>query len=981
MSDFTTAKKALNDQQLSAVEAIEGPVMVLAGPGTGKTQTVALRIAEILARTQVGPKNILALTFTEAGVTALRSRLETIIGVDAYQVTISTFHSFGSEIISSFPYVFNFDENATRLSELDRFLLLEQIVSKLPDLELLRPVKMPTAHIRAIAEAIRTCKQEAVSPASLADLAAAEISEVEALPKLSKIEREKRLNTAKKNSELARIYAAYQAELTKRHRYDYEDMILLVVAALQDNEELRLFYQEKYQYILVDEYQDTNSSQNALVETLASFFTNPNLFVVGDDKQAIYRFQGASVANMLHFAKKYPDMEVVTLTNNYRSSPEIVAAATELITHNSQQLGAFLPQANQQLTAVSPAGSKPALVTLPTSLAQFEWIVSRITELTESGAATNSVAVLFRTNNEVRDFRALAEKNGLLVSGAVTADLITEPEIQLLITMLRAINQPKNNLAVMPSLRALNGGPTLLALLELYGGKERGSSLISLALDSNNPELAKSAQTILDLHQLAGKASLLELLEQIIATTTLLEQVRRRPDQLEGLELIAAFMREAKQFSARQPSAQLSDFLEYIDLLGRYNIRIPVNRALPELGGVFVSTVHGAKGLEFDTVFMANVDENSWKTRANRSLIKLPSAIVDLKNWAADAQQDDRRLFYVGVTRAKQALYLTYASHNDSGQEQLPCQFALEMQTELQSLSVTVQPAELIAEYERSVQPIGRAVVSKRELMYIREKIAATPLSFTSYQAYKTCPKQFLLRYVFGLPTEATIPLVYGTAIHKALEQFFRSYKARKTLPSVDELLEHFRVALTSQPPVEGLANLLAKGQEVLSGYYAANASKWKIPEGVEYSFNKHQVMLGTVPITGKFDRLDVLDTKTKAVRVIDYKTVTTVPSRNDILGLTKTSDGHLKLQLTFYSLLAETDRLFPYRAKEFVLSFIDNKGTFKEESFIITKEDRAALAAEITAAHTELLTLEHFSHTRETFDHGCEICAAFPNL
>lgn len=980
MASFTKLKKQLNPEQLEAVNSIEGPVMVLAGPGTGKTQVVALRITEILQRSQIGPRNILALTFTEAGVTALRTRLESIIGPEAYQVTINTFHGFANEIITTFPYLFRLDETAQQLNELERYLILEKIIRKSSDLRLLRPPKTPTAHVGAIGAAIKTLKQEAVTPTALRKLAEREIKELEKAD-LKKLEKEKRQSYAEKNLELADIYEQYRAELKKQQCYDYEDMILLVVEALKENDELRLHYQERYQYMLVDEYQDSNNGQNALVEALADFFVNPNLFVVGDDQQAIYRFQGASVANMLHFTKKYPAMKVITLKENYRSTPQILTAATELISHNEHQLGHYLKQTTVTLEAANSNGEQPVLIAAPTIGSEYDWIINEAKGLLKKGVAAEEIAVLFRRNKDVRRFRRLAEKNNLAVGGGDSSNLIGEPEIQLLLTILRSITDPTNDAHALPTLRLLADGPELLELLEINNKKKAGQNLVAALAASNDKKLIKSAATLLELHKKAAKASLVEFFEIVIQTTTLLEQTRLRPSHIEGLELLAAFLDEARRYSLAHPTSGLPEFLEYIELLNRYNIQLPVARISLERSGIFIGTVHAAKGLEYDSVFLPDVDEAGWAPTKNRSVIQLPSSIVELKNWNDDPVEDDRRVFFVGLTRAKRRLKLSYATQSGAGKVLLLSQFAAEIADKLTTKEIQPTLAQIEIQYQTTLSPIPAAPLAKRELAFIREKISSSPFSYTDFKTYRFCPKQYLLRSVFRLPSEPSIPLIYGNAVHRGLELFFRAFKAQRRLPSKDELLDYFRLALSQQPPIEHKQALVAQGVALLSSYYDRNEKVWQLPVGIEYSVRPHQVMLGDIWLTGKFDRVDAIDPKTRSVRLVDYKTVSRLPSRNDIEGNTQSSDGHLKTQLVFYSLLTDIDRLFPYKVSELMLSFLDNKGNFKDELFVIDKVEREQLKKEIRATFAEILARDTFPHTRDTFDKGCEVCAAFPSL
>jgi ferredoxin-NADP reductase len=441
-SEFARALRRLNAEQLKAVQTIEGPVMVLAGPGTGKTQVVAMRVAQILQQTQLGAQNVLALTFTEAGVTALKQRLTTLIGEDAYRVTVATFHGFARQVIETFPYVFAKTQPLTQLGDLERFVLLEEIVAG-QALKALQPIRAPRYFLQEISQAIRQCKQEAVTPEILQDLAEQEYRSGQAT-KLTKVAAAALEAAYQRRLELARVLEAYQTELTARSLYDYEDLILLVTDALQNDVDVRSYFQERYQYLLVDEYQDTNNAQNALVEALADFFTRPNLFVVGDDKQAIYRFQGASVANLLHFQKRYPDIAVISLKENYRSTPEILAVAEKLIGHNQHQITQYLPDVTTALTSTRPSGTTPQVVMLDSLLAEQAFIRETLQKLKADGVAWSEMAVLWRTNAQARQLRQFLLKNDIPVAASDERNLFGQPEITLFLQVLTAVADPLN---------------------------------------------------------------------------------------------------------------------------------------------------------------------------------------------------------------------------------------------------------------------------------------------------------------------------------------------------------------------------------------------------------------------------------------------------------------------------------------------------------------------------------------------------------
>src|SRR3989344_3825510 len=929
----------LNPEQKMAVETIEGPVMVLAGPGTGKTQVVALRIAQILSKTHSSPRNVLALTFTEAGVAALRARLVDIIGSDAYQVTVSTFHGFANEVIGIFPYAFELPATTSNLDELEIYQIVDKIVRSLPGLDLLRPARVPNHHVSAIISAIKTLKQEAVTPEQLQKLAV--LIAKSQTPKTPKTSAEATRRQADVLQELVLVYGAYQMHLLENQLYDYEDMILFVYQSLSKSPEIKQYLQERYQYILVDEYQDTNNAQNDLVEALADFFEKPNLFVVGDDKQAIYRFQGASVANMLHFAKKYPDIKVISLKTNYRNPKLIIECASKLIAHNHQQLSSYL-EVKTNLKAASKQVSPPRLISFATREAQYSGIVDYCHKQIRTGQDADQIAVLFRSNKEVQEFRDVAQSLGLSVAGAQSADLLSEPIIRGLLNILRAINEPTNSYRLLAALPYLEDEVTAIEISEALRGRKSNRSLVDeLTSQRRLPGVSRAAGSLRALVVSQKSTYLLELLLLIISRCSLTSG-KKDDRTIDRLEIVHAFLDRAKQLIARRPNLNVKGLVEYFDLLQEYQIAISVRRATPENQGVQVSTVHGAKGLEFDTVIMANVGAESLKVRPNRSVIKLPGQIAKVKNWQEDQLEDERRLFYVGMTRAKKELVLTLSKTKDDGLEALPSQFV----TEIDDL--------------------------------LKEKFSQSPFSYTHYRTYLACPRRYLLRNVLKLPEPPSFALQYGSAVHKAFELYFKQYVQTKVKPGKDRLIQCFTEAIRRELTGTELEQTIKKGSELLGSYFEQKSASWMMPVGVEYSFYNHRVELEGVWLTGKFDRIDPIDPIARTVRVIDYKTGSKPKTRGQIEGTTKDSDGQTMQQLVFYALLAKHDRNFPFNIKEFVISSVDDAGKFTDEVFTVNSEEISTLEKSVLATYQEILDRKDFPHLGESYERGCELCALF---
>jgi len=392
--------KRLNPQQRDAVEAIEGPVLVVAGPGTGKTQILALRIANILQKTDVKANNILCLTFTESGVVAMRQRLLTMIGADAYYVRIHTFHSFCNEIIQSFPEKFAFARELIQLDDLNRLKIIREIIANAGN-DTEKSMQLIPFHDKFfyqtdILSAIQTLKREGVSTEKLEKFATEELKTLEQNQEINKRtgkpkgEWTTKFKSTQRNLELATIYKKYNEQLKEHGFYDYEDMILFVIDKFKNDDELLAYYQEKFLYILVDEYQDTNGSQNEILKLLGSFDKSPNLFAVGDDDQAIYRFQGANVENLLFFEKQFENVKTIPVTINYRSSQAVLDLSSSLIENNKARLTNLLANLEKKLKAGLQIPNYPAEVySLSNNEVENRFVVEKIKQL-----ATNGVHIL-----------------------------------------------------------------------------------------------------------------------------------------------------------------------------------------------------------------------------------------------------------------------------------------------------------------------------------------------------------------------------------------------------------------------------------------------------------------------------------------------------------------------------------------------------------------------------------------------------------
>ncbi len=1020
LDSYTVLYNQLNPEQKLAVDTIEGPVMVVAGPGTGKTQILTLRIATILRQTQMNPRNILALTFTDSAAQNMRKRLLSIIGSAAYGVGIYTFHGFANMIISEFPYKFQFAKDLEQLDEIERLEIMEKLFDKLALTEL-RPARAPYHYVSEAISRISDLKREYVTPDQLRLIAETEKNRLNEDPasfhekgaykgKMRAAVTEE-LKQLERCLELARLYDAYQQELQDHGLYDYDDMIVFVVQALENDPDLKAYYQERFQYVLVDEYQDTNNSQNRLIELVTDFFTSPNLFVVGDDKQSIFRFQGASMANLLRFHQRYPDMKVIGLKQNYRSHQPILDGSYRVISNSLERITKHLPGVDDQLSAHRSAQAEhPPLNRGVFSTPDLEayWIASKIQSLLKEGVAAEEIAIIYKENREAEPFADILGRLNITYSLERGSNVLADNDIRRLITILRAVASPTDSRSVFEYLHYDFTGVNGVDILKLmaYRSKTHQSILDVLeklpcgcpvhqyvGTDEQPVMEFLDCQKLTDSYQQLGEwriksanLSMPELVEAILTQSGLLKQITENPTRIERLHRLRRFFDEIKRLSNKITGLSLDQLLEHIDLLISNNIQLvpePLDSS-DKAGAIRLMTAHKAKGLEFSHVFLPNLVDKHWGNASRRTLIKLPAQILGTASQSnqeknEEKNEDDRRLFYVALTRAKECAYLTY-SRTKNGKELLPSQFLTELgDQDVTDIDTTATEQEAGAHLLVLFAPIVESTFTDQEAAYLRQLISEQPITPTGLNNYLRCPKGYLYKNLLRVPTAKTAQQGYGTAIHAAMQSFFLQHRASKHVPTVDDLLAAFEASLKKEILSEvEYADFWRIGKQVLTAYYEKHLRAVVPTVAVEYNFQSHHVVLpspkGDIYLTGILDKLELIDGPTNAVRVIDYKTGR-ARSRNEIEGKTARQDEDYKRQLIFYQLLGNLDKQFPFKIVETGLAFVDDDGRFPIEKFTISKEEVNDLKELIKQVYIQMLNLE-FPHIEDPNRPPCEFCS-----
>jgi DNA helicase-2/ATP-dependent DNA helicase PcrA len=1023
-SEFEEAYVRLNNEQKAAVDAINGPVFVVAGPGTGKTQVLALRIANILKLTDTTPESILALTFTEVGAREMRARLAKLIGsTTAWKIRIHTFHGFAQSLVTRFPDQFPRIIGAEIATDAERAEILEEaILNPEVKLKLLRPFGDPLWYHYEITKAISTMKRENVTPDALAERVREAEKNFDAMPgKIHekgkyegkmKGEFETLQKKIAKTKELLVVYELYEKGLEAKKRYDFEDVILEVVRAFEseaaNTDAFKREVQEGILYVLADEHQDANKSQNALLEHLTDYDAHPNLFIVGDEKQAIYRFQGADLDNVHYFRERFTGTQVIVLTQNYRSTQTILDSALSLIAASPDERLSRLPlSSNTDTAAITP---RPITVaTASTPEAEADYLAEQIQMLLNGTAAVaqgtkvsaQDIAILARRNKDVAYLTDALVRRGMPVAASgEERNALADPYVMALRRLLEAVNEQRDER--LSSVLTLPGFKISAADAWRIMNTARASYVSAFQVLAKDDLLEqamlidkKAARTLyeklLHLGSLASYERPAVVAQEAFRDSGLLDSMLAVPTRERHFGAIRAFFNLLEEISKREHDALLPRALQLLTL---YDERgIPLKGQEEETlsaGKVKVMTAHKSKGREFRFVFVPRLTESAWSTRNRPEHFHLP----DILSGAIELE-DERRLLYVAMTRAKEHLTISYSLVRDDGRETAPSALVEDIDATVASGLVELVSVGDVEDTEegagaREENPlaflpdVGKPHSRKRasgatgealgqdsepsddDRETLRNAFLAQGLSPTALNNYLECPSKYFYVNLLRLPEPENKYMLFGTAIHAAL----KSYADRRTrgddVPG-DYIVTEFNRVLTKSPlSVRDLEDLKEKGKRALLAWWRENQVSWPSMTETEIGVDAPFMLADGAQITvrGKLDRVDPLSNGT--VRVIDYKTGKP-KSRNELMGKTAATEGegggNYFRQLVFYKmLLARTD--IPREMTEGMIEFVepDDKDNLKKEIFEITTEDVAELESEIQRVAAEIMSLSFWS-------------------
>jgi len=994
MSEFSKEYAKLNAEQKKAVDATEGAVLVIAGPGTGKTQLLSLRVANILEKSDSLPENILCLTFTNKASNNMQLRLSKLVGSAAHKVTISTFHSFAAEVMNLYPEYFWQGARLINVPEAVQYEIITDILSALPiDNPLALKFAGQFTSIKDVLDGLRLAKEAGLTPDKLRALIKHNLEYIEEVEPLlveicaerlnykkldelaMRIEElpvqstdeitrplvalstvilesfesahsaddgtEKTKNTSawksrwiksvegqkgmfeerKRNGwwlALTDVYESYRDVLHTRGYYDYSDMIIEVISQLETNLDMLADIQERYHYVLIDEFQDTNAAQLRLAHLVADHYVaegNPNIMAVGDDDQSIYKFNGAELSNMLGFTRSYPKAKMFVLTDNYRSSQAVLDVSMKVIEQASERVTTKHAAITKELVAKNPPKSLGVInhISYPTKPHEYFGLAKLIGNSKKSG----SVAVLARGHDSLRAIAQTLNSMNIPVNYEQQLSILDQPlikQVSLIAEIIVAITEGNENLVntYLPELLAYDTWqiePKTLWQLAIEN-RHKSHWLESLS-NSKQEQLETIANWLLWLGRESKTQPLRRLLEFIVglsASEYLTSPLRRYyleadaidTPYLASISAITKLTTLAQEFSSHG-AATINDFVRLIHV-SRDNNQTITDQSLfvTSEDAVELLTIHKAKGLEFDSVYIVDAMEANWKPAVRG---RRPPSNLPLRP-SGDNYDDYVRLMFVAMTRAKRDLIVASYYTTEAGDEAVPS-----------SIIRDILPSKIIS-YEQADNPttvLETAVAwprlegadEKALLKAILEDHTLSPSAFLDFlDVSKGGPQYFLEKHLLRLPEAQSVLAAFGSSVHSALEQAQQltndgRFSLRAVLSAFDKAIKEQDLNKTDYE------RYLNHGRKIITQLFETYNLRLSTTGRPEVKLN---VRIGNVPMSGKLDRVDVDGTE---LLITDYKTgkpLSSLHTRSQVLQL---KAWRHRTQLELYCLMAAESGLY----------------------------------------------------------------------
>lgn len=1018
LDKFHEEYNKLNEQQRRAVDTIEGPVMVIAGPGTGKTQILSARIGKILLDTDTLPENILCLTYTDAGVVAMRRRLLSFIGPDAYKVNISTFHAFCNEVIQENLSLFE-KTSLDPLSELEKIELFKELIDAFPKNHPLKRYRGDVYfEINNLQHLFSAMKREGWTPAfingKIDEYIASLPTRDEYIAKRATKEFKKgdvRIDKiAEETERMEKLRAAvnefekFQQLMRRKNRYDFDDMINWVLKAFEENKSLLARYQEQFLYILVDEYQDTSGTQNRLVELLISYWDKPNVFVVGDDDQSIYRFQGANVENMVAFANSFEkDLFTVVLTNNYRSTQPILDVSKTLISRNAERLVKQIDGLSKELIAsnirINHLTDAPVIKEYETQSQEMIDITQQVKQLLLQGVEPGAIGVIYKENKYGEELSQYFKLNNIPVYSKRSLNILEIPFAKKIILLLRylaaehdipyggdemlfeilhfdwfhipAIEVAKISVEVAD--KQFSEEKTSIRKLLYDKSNKPPKDLFSQGLHEN---LKKISAVLEKLVAAVPNITLQQLFERIVRETGVLQFIMKHEEKIWLLQVLTALFDFVKEETHRNADLDLQGLIKIIDLMEKEDIRLPLVQVSGSDKGINLLTAHGSKGLEFEYVFFAGCNANNWeKKRKPGGGYSFPDTMFSSQPKHSE-EEELRRLFYVAVTRAEKKLIISYSKFKNDGKEIEPSMFIAEIQEEHKlPVEKIFIDQKILTTYQVLQFKEAAPEIEKAEEEFIGRLLEKFVMNVTALNNYLKCPLEFYFKNLIRIPSPKNEATEFGSSVHYALEQLFKKMQqGENVFPSKDEFISDFKWYMHRHRESftkEQFDRRLEYGEEVLANYYATYINKWNKIVAVER--NIRNIVVDGVPLKGKLDKLEF---DGKNVNVVDYKTGDADKAKEKLLAPNDKdpNGGDYWRQAVFYKILVDNyeSRKWNVVSSEFDFIEPDKKKEYKKVKLVITPQDITTVKQQVSVVWQKIQERDFYTGCGKEDCHWC---------
>lgn len=899
--------RQLNQAQKQAIEYNDGPLLIVAGAGTGKTTVITEKVAYLVEKGLTKPNEIVALTFTDKAAREMEDRISERLDTQYTEIFIGTFHTFCQRILEDYGLEIGLPNRFKLVTETDAWLMMREKIYDL-GLDYYRPLGNPTRHIHELLDHFSKCKDELIRPEQYIEYAES-----------VRLDSDGALNQeSNRLKEVANAYHYYNQLLLEQNALDFGDLIFYSVELLQKRSNILQKLHKKYKYILVDEFQDVNFAQYNLVQLLSQ---KTFLTVVGDDDQSIYAFRGASISNILHFKEDFPHSKEIVLQENYRSQQQILDIAyTSIQNNNPERLEVKLNIDKHLVSRIEKENAEVVFIPAASIDEEVKKVVEKILDLKEndSNATWDDFALLVRANSHADPFLRGLQNANIPYEFLASVGLFKQPLVMDCINFLKAVENFYDASALFRIMRMICFNMADADIQKVtFLAKKKSLSFFEILEHAGeyhiSPDGVQIAYKIISLLQeavsLNRTLSPSKVIYHFLQKSGCLEYLSVKEqegdvDILHQIYQLRQFFDILARYEEIHPDAHVASFLEQYNYMVESGDEGKLYQPVDTPDSVNVLTVHAAKGLEFKYVFIVNIVEERFPTRRRGGGIEIPDALVKETIPQGDYHlQEERRLFYVAVTRAKKGLYFTAAKSYGGVREKKISRF----------LSEIGYSFDQINKGEKLFDVLSPPLKGERSFSKSTSDIVPSTFSFSQIKSYETCPYQYKLAHVLKIPTKSNASFSFGQTIHRTLEKFYSLLQERNAqtqaslfdvttpqktdglaVPTLTELLQLYQDNWIPDwyKDKKQREEYYEKGKEILKVFYSSQEGKWTVPLALEAPF---KIKIGNESIQGRIDRIDQLDDG--SLHILDYKTGT--PKEK--------VEGDDKDQLLVYQIVAES--------------------------------------------------------------------------